>query len=484
MTHGGTNWGHWAGANSPGYAPDVTSYDYDAPISEQGYPTPKYFKLREMMQKHSGAPLPAVPDTIPTTEIPSFTFTEYAPLWDNLPPSRKDVEIKTMEEYDKGFGSILYRTSLPATPAGSTLTVSDPHDYAQIYLDGNLTATLDRRNGDKEVTLPSCNEGTLLDILVEAMGRINFGVAIKDFKGITDSVTVTRPDGTTARLTGWEVFNIDDELSTITAMNYIPLDSKAVTASPRMPQGAYRATFYLDKPADTFLDFSTWGKGLVWVNGHPLGRIWEIGPQQTLYMPGCWLKEGENEIIVFDILGPRKAETVGLKTPILDRLNLSGTTTRRYDGSNVDLSSAKLAAECDLKRINGWQTANFPAPSSGRYVALEINSCHDSDGVAAIAELHILDRDGNRLSREPWRVVYADSEDTATGNHTADKTFDLQESTSWQSSAGAPLPHLVIIDLGGEHDIYGLQYLPRMEADVPGAVKSLKVYCSQSPMIK
>ncbi len=192
MTHGGTNWGHWAGANSPGFAPDVTSYDYDAPISESGQITPKYHALRKTLGKYyNGKKLPAIPVSIKTVAGPEFKLKEVAPLFSNLPEAKEDAEIRTMEEYDQGFGSILYRTTLPGLEAGSILTVNDPHDFAQIFIDGKYIGKLDRRLSEKNIALPKVKAGAQLDILVEAMGRINFGRAIKDFKGITDKVTVT-----------------------------------------------------------------------------------------------------------------------------------------------------------------------------------------------------------------------------------------------------------------------------------------------------
>ncbi|WP_295731415.1 beta-galactosidase [uncultured Muribaculum sp.] len=483
MTHGGTNWGHWAGANSPGFAPDVTSYDYDAPISESGQTTPKYWELRKTLAKYmDGEKQSKVPALIKPIEIKAFDFTEVAPLWDNLPAPKSDVDIKTMEEYDQGFGSILYRTTLPALAEGAVLTVNDPHDFAQIFVDGRYIGKLDRRNGEKELTLPACNKGTQLDILVEAMGRINFGRAIKDFKGITGNVTLTvENDGHkwVDDLKNWQVYNIEDEYDTYTSMKYQPV-SEVTKNGDRLPMGAYRATFNIKgKPSDTFLNFETWGKGLVYVNGHPMGRIWEIGPQQTLYMPGCWLKQGENEIIVFDILGPREAKSEGLKEPKLDQLLVKKRQIHREDGQNLDLSGEKAVINGTFKPGNGWQEVKF-APVRGRYVCIEALNAVDGKDIAAIAEMYLLNDKGERLSREPWIVMYADSEDTGA-NRTSDKTFDLQESTYWQTVPGVAFPHSVVIDLGASHNIAGYQYLPRMESDVPGAIKDFRIYVKEMP---
>lgn len=484
MTHGGTNWGHWAGANSPGFAPDVTSYDYDAPISESGQPTPKFRELRKTMEKYAGGrKLPPLPPLVKPVSVPAFEFTEVAPLWENLPESKKDAAIRTMEEYDQGFGSILYRTYLPELTSASVLTVSDPHDFAQVFVDGKYIGSLDRRNGEKELRLPPVAKGARLDILVEAMGRINFGRAIKDFKGITDNVTVTEDrDGHkfVCDLRNWEVFNIEDELPTYTAMNFRPV-AEAEMTDGRLPRGVYRARFHVSRPSDTFLDFSTWGKGLVYVNGHPLGRIWEIGPQQTLYMPGCWLKKGENEILVFDIVGPRQARSQGFKEPVLDRLSLASPQLHRGEGDTLNLASFTPVLAGTFRPGNGWQEVRLDAPVRGRYVCIEALDAIDGKDVAAIAELYLLDENGERLSREPWTAVYADSEDVADGNRSADKVFDLQESTSWTTVAGVPFPHAIVIDLGGERNISGLQYLPRMESDAPGAIRNFRLYVSPVP---
>ena len=481
MTHGGTNWGHWAGANSPGFAPDVTSYDYDAPISESGQPTPKYWQLRQTLAKYmpEGAIQAELPSLIKPIAIKKFELSEVAPLFDNLPQPIESVDIRTMEEYDQGFGSILYRTSLPSLANGAVLTVNDPHDFAQVFIDGKYIGKLDRRNGEKELTLPPCTAGAQLDILVEAMGRINFGRAIKDFKGITDGVTVTTMNGThafTCDLKNWKAFPLPDELDFYQQMSFKTVE----TSSERMPIGVYRGTFNVSKPSDTFLDFSTWGKGLVYVNGHPMGRIWEIGPQQTLYMPGCWLKKGENEILVFDILGPRQTTVEGLKEPKLDHLLVEKPLIHSEDGQNLNLAAETPVLVSAFVPGNGWQERKFDKPVHGRYICIEAIDAIDDQDIAAIAEMYVLDDKGQRLSREPWTVVYADSEDM-NGNHNADKIFDLQESTYWQTVPGTPYPHSVVIDLGAAHNISGIQCLPRMEAEVPGAIKNFRIYVKDAP---
>ena len=484
MTHGGTNWGHWAGANSPGFAPDVTSYDYDAPINEAGQTTPKYWELRKTLSKYTqGKRLPKVPSAIPTIAIPAFQFTEVAPLFSNLPQPKQDEQIRTMEAYDQGFGSILYRTKLPRLDQPAVLHVNEAHDYAQVFVDGKYMGKLDRRNGEKQLTLPACPAGGTLDILVEAMGRINFGRAIKDFKGITDRVELMIDiDGRSfvSNLKQWEVFNLEDRYENYQQMKFQPIAEAKATTGERLP-GCYRATFQVKKPGDTFLNFETWGKGLVYVNGHGMGRIWEIGPQQTLYVPGCWLKAGENEVLVFDIVGPRETRCEGLREPLLDQLLVQKPLTHRQEGQSLELASIQPDCTGTFKPGNGWQEVRFDQPKRGRYVCIEALNAHDAKELACIAELYLLNESGERLSREPWTVDYADSEDVSGVNRSGDKLFDLQESTYWSTEAGSPYPHHIVIDLGATHTIQALQYLPRMESEVPGGIRQFKVYIQEKP---
>lgn len=479
MTHGGTNWGHWAGANSPGFAPDVTSYDYDAPINESGQPTDKYHKLRRLLSRHNGGnPLPDIPQPIASATVDTVRFCLVAPLSDNMPVAISDSTLHSIEHYGMGYGSVAYTTTLPDDiAAGTILTVDEPHDYAQIFIDGHYTGHLDRRLGEKTLTLPAVNKGSRIDILIEAMGRINFGRAISDRKGIVGNVSLTSTDGVTTDLTdrAWKVTLLPDSIGFYRSMSFRDIDTVSDRQDGRLPRGVYRATFSLERPADTFLNFESWGKGLVYVNGHALGRFWEIGPQQTLYTPGCWLNAGENEIIVFDIVGPHDAVTYGLSTPVLDRVNqsvMSSTATSTVP----DIGAMTHVATSTFDSPSGWQQVTFDSSISARWLCLKALEAFDGDTCASIAELYALTPDGTRLPREQWRVVYTDGNDTTDGNHTPDKIIDLQESTHWASAPGTPMPHTIIIDLGGTCDIAGLQYLPPVVTGTPGAIKKLEIY--------
>lgn len=474
MTHGGTTFGWWGGANNPAYSAMCSSYDYDAPISEAGWTTPKYFQLRDLLKQYlpEGETLPEPPTQYPVISVPAITEWEVAPLFDNLPQAKQSEDIKPMEQFDQGWGSILYRTTLKEDVKG-ILHIDEVHDWAQVFADGKLLGRLDRRRG--EFTLPlkeTLKKGTRLDILVEAMGRVNFDKSIHDRKGITNKVEVVSGEQV-KELKGWEVYNLPPFYEFVSQKNYQagkPVDGPAY----------YKATFRLDKTGDTFLDMQTWGKGMVWVNGHAMGRFWEIGPQQTLYMPGCWLKEGENEIIVLDLKGPAEAKVAGVEKPILDMLREKAPETHRKDGQNLNLKAEKVVNAGTFKAGNGWQEVRFAQPAAGRYFCLEGTSNYEGNNIAAIAELDVLDNNGKPVSRENWKIVYADSEETRSGNRTADKVFDLQESTFWQTVDNTAYPHQIVIDLGKEYNVTGFRMLPRAEAGAPGLIKDYKVYVKKS----
>ena len=500
MTHGGTSFGHWAGANSPGFAPDVTSYDYDAPINEYGHATPKFWELRKMMEKYNdGKKMPAVPkDVAPIITVPKFELKEFSSIFNGEDsqfklPIRKEGGLMTFEEMDMGWGSMLYTTTMPEIPAQSVIT-ADFHDFAQVFINGKYIGKIDRVKNEKSLTLPPVKKGDELEILVEAMGRINFGRAIKDFKGIVGEVAITAEvEGieTTWKPQNWVKFGLPDSYEKAADAFVHNNDyTKAENEGQRLgkkPQwnvdgldlvskrGYYRGYFNLKKVGDTFLNFETWGKGQVWVNGHAMGRIWSIGPQQTLYVPGCWLKKGKNEIIVLDVVGPRKAVVWGQAEPELNKLQLEKSNKHNNIGDKPDLNSATPVATGAFKAGNGWQTIQFGKTAKGRYLAIECLSTQKDGERVAIAELYLQGQDGKRISREPWKTKYANSEDEG-GNHLGDKVFDLQESTYWQTEKGASAPHLLVIDLGSEQTVNALEYLPRAEQGAPGSIKNFKVY--------
>lgn len=305
MFHGGTNFGFWAGANfSDKYQPDVTSYDYDAPLNEMGQPTPKYFAIRNLLLRYlpKGTKLPDLPQPVPTIEIPAISLDENASVFDNLPPPVRSPQPGPMESYGQDHGFILYRTKLLGHRGGK-LTVTDVHDYAGVYVDGKFLGTIDRTKKETGIEIPKAEPANeTLDILVEAMGRINFGPRLIDRKGITERVTLNN-----MTLMTWDVYGLpmgEDDLRLI-RFGGRPADR---------PANFFRGGFELQATGDTYLDMTGWKKGVVWVNGHNLGRYWEIGPQKRLYCPAPFLKRGKNEVIVFDLHVLRPAPIRGFKT--------------------------------------------------------------------------------------------------------------------------------------------------------------------------
>jgi beta-galactosidase len=307
---GGTNFGMTAGASAStgNYRGNTTSYDYDAPIDEAGHPTPKFFAYRDVILKYTHQKALPVPAVAPVIAIPAFTLTAStaAPSKTLAGATASDTPL-TMEQVNQAYGYILYRTQLPAAVDNQPLVLAAVHDYAQVYLDGRLAGTLDRHYN--QTTLPLTTTGAAtLDILVENTGRLNSTKNMRsEWKGIQSATLDGKP------LTGWQVLSLP----------MTPTDVAAATPYPALttltgPHFA-TATFSLAKTGDTFLDVSALGKGLVWINGHPLGRFWNIGPQETLYLPAPWLKTGQNTITVFDLIaakGPQKL--IGRTKPILD----------------------------------------------------------------------------------------------------------------------------------------------------------------------
>jgi beta-galactosidase len=311
MVHGGTTPGLWSGADQP-FKPDTSSYDYDAPISEAGWPTEKFYKTRALFSQYllPGETLPDVPPTNAVISIAPVTATGYAPVFGNLPKAISDTTPQTMEQHDQGHGCILYRTTIPAGPAGM-LTAQSVHDFGFVFLNGQHVGIMDRRTNNFTVQLPERSSPATLDILVESMGRVNFGKGINDRKGIHAPVTL---DG--KELSNWEIYNFPLDKGNLARLKY----QKVTTGEPKGP-AFWRATVKIKKPGDTFLDMRPWGKGVAWVNGHCLGRFWDIGPTQTMYVPGPWLKHGKNEIVIFDLLGPEAPVVAGVDHPILNELH-------------------------------------------------------------------------------------------------------------------------------------------------------------------
>jgi beta-galactosidase len=305
MFHGGTSFGWMNGANIDGgrYEPDVTSYDYDVPVSESGELRTKFYLFRDAITKVTGIAAPPPPAPIVPQSLTPVQLTSSASIWNSLPEPITSPQILSMEHVGQSYGYILYRTNV-APAASGELRIDELRSYAQVYLDGVLAGTLDRRLNQSSMPIRLTHDNTRLDILVENTGRVNFGHEFPhEQAGITHSVTLANQP-----LTNWQIYPLP-----MLNVNSLPYKSKSCTGAC-----FYRATFKVGEPADTFVDTRSLGKGQVFINGQPLGRFWNIGPQGTLYLPAPWLKKGENEIVIFDLDGKPDATIPFLAHAILD----------------------------------------------------------------------------------------------------------------------------------------------------------------------
>jgi beta-galactosidase len=244
---------------------------------------------------------------LPIIDVPEFELAESAPLWPNLPTPISVEEPRSMETFGQSYGYILYRTKI-RKPTTGDLEIHELRSYARVFVNGKQVGVLDRRKKQDHLRIDAGTDSTL-DILVEGTGRINFTTELrKERQGINGAVTISGKEQS-----GWEVYPLPmDDLSKL----------RFSQTSDALPQGPafYRGEFDLQDTGDTFLDTRGWGKGAVWINGHALGRLWNLGPQQTLYVPAPWLRKGRNELIIFSQVQPKSRHIRGLRAPVLDEM--------------------------------------------------------------------------------------------------------------------------------------------------------------------
>jgi len=312
MLHGGTNFGFTNGSNDKGvYQPTVTSYDYDAPLTESGEPGPKYWAFRDVIAKYSAvlpepgtdavspAGAPAAAD-IPVASPPAPTFTvalERSVSLADLTASSSSFlgtwaaydHLPTLDELEHYRGFALFRTTVAN---GGVLSFGEVRDRAQVFLDGAPVGVLSRDHHDSALALPG---GGVLTILVEDQGRVNYGHRIGEHKGLIGAALL---DG--SPIDQWEVLPLGfDDLSSLSGDAGAP---RAASASGIAGPAFASGTFIVEEPVDLFLSSEGWGKGNAFVNGFNLGRYWSRGPGTTLYVPSPVLRRGENELVVFETL--------------------------------------------------------------------------------------------------------------------------------------------------------------------------------------
>lgn len=288
MVHGGWTPGFMNGANVDDghYHPQTPSYYDDTCLDVSGRPTEKYRALREVILRHlpQGETTPAPPIDAPAIILPPIELNESAALFDHLPRPVKSDRPLSFEELHQAYGFVLYRTRLVRAFSGP-LVLEGLQDRATVYADGRLSGVIDRRMGSVplRVDLPA---GATLDVLVENLGRVNYG---KEILGERKGFSQARLGS--LDLNGWRIYKLP--MSSVKAIRY--------GSKPANGPSYFRGSFDVATLGDAFLDMRGWNKGVVWVNGHNLGRYWRIGAQQTIYVPGCWLKKRSNELVVFEL---------------------------------------------------------------------------------------------------------------------------------------------------------------------------------------
>ena len=488
MAHGGTTFGLWSGCDRP-FKPDTSSYDYDAPISEAGWATPKYFQTRELFAKYllSGETLPEPPAPNLVIHFAPVAATSVATIFDNLPAAIADETPRNMEKYDQGYGCILYRAKIPAGRA-AILEAKAIHDFGFVFVDGKRIGVLDRRSANARLALPARDRESRLDILVEPMGRVNFGPEMLDPKGLIAPVKFDGGD-----LKDWQIFNLLLDDAQLAGLHY----NQPNGARPDGP-AFWKIEVNLEKAGDTFLDLHNWGKGAVWANGHCLGRYWNIGPSQTAYLPGCWLHAGKNEIVIWDLIGPaetdvtgewriagrsvpfRKANATigGLEKPVLDELHPEMDFAKSHRSAvMLNLASAMPAHAGSFAPGADTQDIQFTAPATGKYFCLESLDAFDGKPFAAVAELDLFAAKGNAISHNGWTIAYVDSEERLGEDGSAENAIDGQTANFWHTewkSASPGHPHRLILNLGKSQAISGFRYVPR-QGEGGGRIKDYRI---------
>ena len=312
MFHGGTNFGFYNGANcqqKDQYEPTITSYDYDSLLSESGEPTAKFHMVRDVIARYRDIGELVLPEPISRFAYGRVELTEHAallPQAGRLSGPVQRTEPEPMEKLGQDYGFILYRTHITGPREMQELVVQDVRDRALVYVDGECQGVLERGNTALSVSFEVPAGGAEICILVENMGRINYGPYLRDPKGITEGVRH-----------GFQ-FLFDWTIHCLPLEDLSSLQFETGIQTGREVPAFYRGTLYVKEVMDTFLQLDGWTKGVAFVNGFNIGRYWSKGPQGTLYVPAPLLREGENEIVVFELHGTTDQAVTFVDKPILD----------------------------------------------------------------------------------------------------------------------------------------------------------------------
>lgn len=294
MFHGGTQFGFYNGSNYyEELTPDVTSYDYDAPLTEWGEITEKYKAFRKVIQTHSKNPLPPLPDPVILQEYGTVDVKNRTSLFDNLNQLSNKIDspyIQSMEEVDQSLGYIIYRHDLGSKRKIEDFRLHGANDRASVYINREHRFTqYDKELGEKE-SFDLNEDRNELMVLVENMGRVNYGPRMPhQRKGIADGVYVNG-----ALRSEWMHYPLP-----LDNIEKVDFDFEYKSGEP----GFHQFEFTVKVKRDTFVDMTGWGKGCVFINGFNLGRFWEKGPQYKLYLPAPLLREGRNTVVIFETEG-------------------------------------------------------------------------------------------------------------------------------------------------------------------------------------
>ena len=302
MFHGGTNFGFTNGANDKGiYEPTITSYDYDAPLAEDGFPTDKYFAFRDVIAKHFPV-TDEVPAPRPCPPMEAVDVTQSVPLldvaWRGGSAQVVPGAVPPAETTGQYRGFFLYGKTLES---GGVLSFEEVRDRAQFFLDGFPLGTLSRELGERTIVIP---RGGLLQVLLEDQGRVNYGARIGEAKGLMSPALL---DG--KEVQGWSIRPVD-----LTALDDLRVGARELQGSGGVPGPSISfASFPAGGPGDRYLRLDGWTKGNAFINGFNLGRYWSRGPQRTLYVPGPLIRPGVNELAILELHGSstRRVEFVG-----------------------------------------------------------------------------------------------------------------------------------------------------------------------------
>ena len=486
MAHGGTTFGWWAGCNAP-FRPQTSSYDYDAPVSEAGWAHPtKFAALRNLFGKYlnEGEEIPEPPAANPLQKGSARVIPEVASILEADIAPVESVNPLTVEKADFGYGFGVYSTMIPAGLGGELK--ADVRDLGVVLVDGKKIGYFDRRYPKIGLKLESSAKARKLEIIVEPMGRYNFGHIMHDSKkGLVGAVTLGGRE-----LKNWKLMKFDLDRGAMDSLKF----RNTAHCGPQLPPGRFYRYNVKMEAKDTFLDMRSWRRGMVRVNGHWIGRYWSIGPTQTMYIPGCWLKDGMNEIIVWDAVGvpfdAARFSTISTLTwtdaPILGEMRPETDYFAFQQRAKLVSTLEHPAKEGEFANETKRQDVRFDKPRTGRYFALESLDAWDGREFAACGEIDLVDAAGKNIPHTKWSVAACSSEERKAEDGSAENLVDGQTANMWHSEWQARQPkhpHYFVIDLGKVETVGGFNFTPR-QSNGAGRIRKYRAYVLDSVEVK